>query len=38
VKEEQSLQTSLSNVDVELAQAGILDKMCEHGEVKQISE
>jgi hypothetical protein len=37
-KEEQSLQTSLEGLNVELAQAGILDKMCEHGEVKQISE
>jgi len=37
-REDESLQTSLQNIDVELAEAPILDKMCEHGEVKQISE
>jgi hypothetical protein len=38
VKQQRSLQMSLEKVDLELAAAPISEKMCEHGEVKQISE
>jgi hypothetical protein len=37
-QENESLQNSLQNIDVELAAAGILSKMCDHGEMKRISE
>ena len=37
-KQQQSLQMSLEKIDLELAAAPISEKMCEHGEVKQISE
>jgi hypothetical protein len=37
-KQQQSLQMSLESLDFELAAEPILNKMCEHGEVKQISE
>lgn len=34
-KQQQSLQMSLEKVDLELAAEPILNKMCEHGEVKK---